>query len=38
MTTFAREVDFENAVIHELTQRGWESEVIKKSRRKRFAG
>ncbi|AMO55835.1 DEAD/DEAH box helicase [Endozoicomonas montiporae] len=29
MTTFTRETDFENAVIHELTQRGWESEIIR---------
>jgi type I restriction enzyme R subunit len=29
MNTFAKEADFEAAVIHELTQRGWESEVIK---------
>lgn len=28
MTTFARESDFERAVIHELTQRGWESTVL----------
>ena len=29
MTTFANEADFERAVIHELTQRGWESEILK---------
>ena len=29
MSTFSREADFETAVIHELSQRGWESEVIK---------
>ena len=29
MTTFSTEAAFENAVIHELTQRGWESEVLK---------
>ena len=29
MTTFSNEADFERAVIHELTQRGWESEIIK---------
>jgi len=29
MTTFSKEADFENAVIHELTQRGWESEILK---------
>ena len=29
MTTFSKEADFELAVIHELTQRGWESEIIK---------
>lgn len=29
MTIFTSESDFESAVIHELTQRGWESEVIK---------
>jgi type I restriction enzyme R subunit len=28
MTTFPTEADFERSVIHELTQRGWESEVI----------
>ena len=28
MSTFAREADFEHAVIHELSQRGWEKEVI----------
>ena len=32
MTTFAKEADFENAVIHELRQRGWgDAEVIKSS-------
>lgn len=30
MTTFATEADFEDAVIHELTQRGWESTVLKR--------
>jgi type I restriction enzyme R subunit len=29
MNTFAQEADFEKAVIHELSQRGWEQEVIK---------
>tara|TARA_R110000868_G_scaffold21144_2_gene88193 strand:+ start:6975 stop:10112 length:3138 start_codon:yes stop_codon:yes gene_type:complete len=29
MSTFAKEADFEQAVIHELSQRGWESGVIK---------
>jgi len=29
MNTFATEAEFENAVIGELTQRGWESEIIK---------
>lgn len=29
MTTFSKEADFELAVIHELTQRGWASEIIK---------
>ena len=29
MTTFSKETDFELAVIHELTQRGWEPEIIK---------
>ena len=30
MTTFAKESDFENAVIHELRQRGWgDAEIIK---------
>ena len=29
MTTFATEAAFERAVIFELSQRGWESEVIK---------
>lgn len=29
MNTFAKEADFEKAVIHELCQRGWEQEVIK---------
>jgi len=29
MTTFSTEANFESAVIHELTQRGWESKVIK---------
>ncbi|MBO1632288.1 type I restriction endonuclease subunit R [Yersinia pseudotuberculosis] len=29
MTTFSTEADFERAVIHELTQRGWESVVLK---------
>ena len=29
MTTFSKEADFELAVIHELTQRGWEPEIIK---------
>ena len=29
MSTFSREANFESAVIHELSQRGWESEVIK---------
>ena len=29
MSTFSNESDFENAVIDELTQRGWESEIIK---------
>ena len=30
MTTFAKESDFETAVIHELRQRGWgDAEVIK---------
>ena len=29
MTTFSREADFELAVIHELSQRGWEKNVIK---------
>ncbi|MGU3628719.1 type I restriction endonuclease subunit R [Comamonas sp. C24C] len=29
MTTFSNEVDFEHAVIHELSQRGWEEKVIK---------
>ena len=29
MATFATEAAFENAVIHELTQRGWEEEVLK---------
>jgi type I restriction enzyme R subunit len=28
MTTFSNEADFERAVIHELTQRGWESEIL----------
>ncbi|WP_122755347.1 type I restriction endonuclease subunit R [Pseudomonas viridiflava] len=28
MNTFAKEADFEKAVIHELRQRGWEPEVI----------
>ena len=27
--TFSEEFEFESAVIHELTQRGWESEIIK---------
>jgi type I restriction enzyme, R subunit len=26
MTTFAKESEFENAVIHELRQRGWGNE------------
>ncbi|MEM9347924.1 MAG: HsdR family type I site-specific deoxyribonuclease [Planctomycetota bacterium] len=30
MTTFSKEADFEQAVISELSQRGWEAEVIKK--------
>lgn len=29
MSTFSKESDFETAVIHELSQRGWESEIIK---------
>lgn len=29
MTTFANEADFERAVIHELTQRGWESAILR---------
>lgn len=29
MSTFVKEADFEKAVIHELSQRGWEPEVIK---------
>lgn len=29
MSTFAKEADFELAVIYELSQRGWESDVIK---------
>ncbi|MDP2345581.1 MAG: HsdR family type I site-specific deoxyribonuclease [Deltaproteobacteria bacterium] len=29
MTTFTKEADFEHAVIHELTQRGWELEILK---------
>ena len=29
MTTFPTEAEFERAVIHELSQRGWEPEVIK---------
>lgn len=29
MTTFSTESDFESAVIHELSQRGWEAEVIR---------
>ena len=29
MTTFSKESEFERAVIHELTQRGWESEILK---------
>jgi type I restriction enzyme R subunit len=29
MTTFAKESEFERAIIHELSQRGWESEIIK---------
>lgn len=29
MTTFSKEADFEQAVIHELSQRGWESQVIR---------
>ncbi|QDT82453.1 type I restriction endonuclease subunit R, EcoR124 family [Gimesia chilikensis] len=29
MTTFSKEADFERVVIHELTQRGWESEILK---------
>ena len=29
MTTFSKEADFELAVIHELSQRGWEKDVIK---------
>lgn len=29
MTTFANEADFERAVIAELTQRGWESTILK---------
>ncbi|MFL9895969.1 type I restriction endonuclease subunit R [Paraburkholderia sp. RL17-381-BIF-C] len=29
MTTFATEADFEHAVIYELSQRGWEPEVLK---------
>lgn len=29
MSTFAKETDFEKAVTHELSQRGWEPEVIK---------
>ncbi|MDO8713701.1 MAG: HsdR family type I site-specific deoxyribonuclease [Polynucleobacter sp.] len=28
MTTFSSEADFERAVIHELTQRGWESVIL----------
>jgi len=29
MTTFATEAEFESSVIHELTQRGWKSEILK---------
>jgi type I restriction enzyme R subunit len=29
MTTFSKEADFDRAVIHELTQRGWEAEILK---------
>jgi len=29
MIPFSKEADFENAVIHELTQRGWESAILK---------
>lgn len=29
MTTFSKESDFELAVIHELTQRGWEKEILR---------
>lgn len=29
MSTFANEAEFERAVIHELTQRGWESAILK---------
>lgn len=29
MTTFSTEADFERAVVRELTQRGWESAILK---------
>lgn len=29
MTTFSKEAAFESAVIHELSQRGWENEILK---------
>ena len=32
MTTFSKEADFERAVIPELTQRGWEAEILKPSK------
>lgn len=29
MSTFSKEAEYKTAVIHELSQRGWESEIIK---------